>query len=72
MIAALTMVVLMVVNSENLVIITNFLVAFSTLLLWAASEHEEHQTLKALAKANQRIVRMLVKALSRRSPNDSD
>jgi len=48
---------------DTLVILSNFMVAFSTLLLWAASEREQHQTVKAIVKANSALVRTIVKAL---------
>lgn len=52
-----------VFGPDGLVIISNFLVAFSTLLLWTASEHEQHQTVKAIVKANNALVRTIVNAL---------
>lgn len=55
--------VAVVATADSLVILTNFLVAFSTLLLWAASEREQHQTFKAIIAANSRVVRALAKAL---------
>ena len=46
-------------SGEALVILSNFGVAITTLLLFFASIREQHETIRQITKANNRLIRRL-------------
>lgn len=58
-------------STEALIILSNFLLAISTFLLFFASLREQHATVQAITKSNRKLVRRLL-GLIKGQKHDSD
>lgn len=57
----LALAITVAISSETLIIISNFAVVLATLMLWSASIHEQHRTIKTIVKSDNALMRFFVK-----------